>query len=51
MATATCHTDGCLNAGIPLHVNTTYEDDDGATQNVDAVGCGVCGQAITDVVE
>jgi hypothetical protein len=49
MATVTCKTEGCGNEGIPLSVNLSFVDDDGETQYVDAVMCGVCGQPITDV--
>ena len=51
MATVICHTDGCANAELPLSVSLTYEDEEGNTQSVDAVACGVCGQEITDVKE
>jgi hypothetical protein len=52
MATVICHTEGCSNSGQPIELNVTYVDDEtGETRTVDAVGCGVCGQAITDVTE
>lgn len=48
---ATCHTDGCTNAGIPIDVgDLTWTDDNGQTHPV-AVSCGVCGQAIEDVTD
>ena len=40
---ATCHTDGCPNAEIPVMV-------DGDPATVTAVLCGVCNQPITDLV-
>lgn len=50
-SSATCHTDGCANADIPLDLYLSWEDDDtGQTEYVSAVMCGVCGQEITDVV-
>ena len=49
MTTATCHTEGCGNEGIGLDVTTEWTDDDGATQTVSLVVCGVCGQEITDL--
>ena len=46
---ATCHTEGCTNAGIPLDVgDLTHTDDDGNTHTM-GVSCGPCGQPITDV--
>jgi len=48
MTAVTCHTPGCANEGIPIDLNLTYTDDDGQTQTVDAVACGVCGNPITD---
>lgn len=51
MATATCHTEGCGNAGVPLEVTTTMVDEaTGDTIHIGVV-CGVCNQPITDVVE
>jgi hypothetical protein len=41
--TATCHTDGCANADIPIEL--AY-DPDGPP--LSSVVCGVCGQVITD---
>lgn len=49
MTAVTCHTEGCLNAEIPIDLDLTWEDDEGETHNVDAVVCGVCGQPITDI--
>lgn len=49
MATVTCHTEGCGNEGIALDLELTYTDDEGTTQTVDSVFCGVCSQPITDV--
>lgn len=49
MATVVCHTEECSNAGIPIQLGLTWIDEEGATQTVDAVACGVCGQTITDV--
>lgn len=49
MATVTCHTEGCGNAGAPIELDLTYTDDDGNLQTVDSVACGVCGQPITDI--
>lgn len=48
MATVTCHTEGCANAGAPIDLPLTFLDDDGEEQTMDAV-CGVCGVPITDV--
>lgn len=49
MATVTCRTEGCSNEGVGITISTTYVDDDGNSQSVDAVQCGVCGQRIEDV--
>ena len=49
MATVTCHTEGCANAGLTLEISLGYVDEEGNTQQVDAVACGVCGQQITDI--
>ena len=38
-----CPTEGCLNRGVPLEVQTAWVDDDGTVYPVDAFGCGVCG--------
>jgi len=52
MALATCHTDGCVNNGIPLDVITSFTDPDtGETVTVGGVVCGPCGQPITDIRE
>jgi YgiT-type zinc finger domain-containing protein len=48
MATVTCHTEGCENANVAIDVTTEWTDEDGETQHVDDVVCGVCGQPITD---
>lgn len=50
MHTVTCQTDGCANAGIPVDLNLSWEDD-GTTYTADQVVCGVCGEQITDVRE
>lgn len=51
-ATVTCPTDGCANEGIPIDISTHYvNEDDGTTQPVDAVQCGVCGADITATEE
>ena len=50
MATVTCHTEGCENAGQPIDLDLTYTDDEGNTQTMGA-SCGPCGQPITDVTE
>lgn len=49
MAVVTCHTEGCGNAEHPIDLDLTYQDEDGETQTVSAVSCGVCGQEITDI--
>jgi hypothetical protein len=49
MATATCHAEGCSNAGQPLEVTTSFEDVDGNEAFVSSVVCGACGNEITDV--
>lgn len=43
--TVTCHTDGCINAGVPIPVEY-----DPAYGDWSAI-CGPCGQQIDDVVE
>jgi hypothetical protein len=48
MATVTCHTEGCGNAGIGLDLDLAYEID-GETHLITDVFCGVCGQPIIDV--
>lgn len=45
---ATCHTDGCLNSGIPVVLVLDRDDPDAAPISV--VMCGPCGQPIADVV-
>lgn len=42
--TATCHTEGCGNADIPISM--VYDDDFGP---LSGVYCGPCGQEITDL--
>ena len=49
MATVTCHTEGCGNAGTPIELDLEYTDEEGMTRTVDAVACGACGQPITDL--
>jgi hypothetical protein len=49
MAAVTCHTEGCTNAEQTIDLNLEYEDEEGLTQTVDSVACGVCGQPITDL--
>lgn len=49
MATVTCHTENCGNADHPITLELTYTDEEGTTQDVDAVACGSCGQQITDI--
>jgi hypothetical protein len=51
MATVTCHTDGCGNAGIGLEVDLFWTDSDGTVYPIDTVQCGVCGEPITDITE
>lgn len=51
MATVTCHTEDCPNAGIPIDATTTWVDEDGVTHPVDFVVCGPCGQPIDDITE
>lgn len=48
--TVTCPTDGCVNAGIPIPINSTWEDEDGGTHPVLLVECGGCGTEITDTM-
>ena len=38
--TATCHTEGCGNAGVPIAIPAAYGDQ---------VVCGVCHAQITDI--
>jgi hypothetical protein len=52
MSVATCRTDGCANADIPIEVgDLSYVDDDTGETYTAGVACGVCGQPITDVSE
>jgi hypothetical protein len=51
MAVATCHTDGCTNAEVPIEITTSWTDEFGEEHPVHGVTCGVCGQSITDVIE
>lgn len=50
MATVTCRTAECANAGYAIELNLEYVDDEtGETRAVDSICCGVCGQPITDI--
>jgi hypothetical protein len=53
VSTVTCHTEGCINDGLPIEMELTYqyEDENGNTQTgtVGTVVCGPCGQPITDI--
>jgi hypothetical protein len=49
MATVTCETENCGNAGVPIDIPLTWADDNGETTPVDSVVCGVCGQEITHI--
>ena len=49
MAIVTCHTETCSNADKPIELGLTWTDEEGLTQPIDSVSCGVCGQQITDV--
>lgn len=49
MDTVICHTEGCANADEPVLMELTWTDEEGQTQRVDSVTCGVCWQPITDV--
>jgi len=50
MATVTCHTEDCPNAGHAIDLNLEYVDDEtGEIRTVDSVSCGTCGQQITDI--
>lgn len=42
---ATCHTDGCGNAGMPIDVTDLLDTDPAPS----LVMCGVCGVTIEDV--
>jgi hypothetical protein len=46
MATLTCHTGGCGNAGVGIDADPTNPD---TGEPVDLIICGACGQPITDV--
>jgi hypothetical protein len=46
--TATCHTPGCENAGIPIEAPW---DDLGEGLPTPSVTCGACGNPIEDVTE
>jgi hypothetical protein len=49
MATATCHTAGCVNAEIPIDVGEQRADPDTGELLVWYVVCGACSQPISDV--
>ena len=49
MATVTCHTEGCANADIPIHLDLTYRDETNMVRQITHVVCGVCSQPITDI--
>lgn len=50
MSVVTCHTDGCLNAGVGIETDLTYPDPDtGQRETITHVVCGPCGQPITDI--
>ncbi len=51
MAIAICRTEGCANAGHAIELTLEWTDEDGNTQQADAVQCGVCGQDITDITD
>lgn len=51
MATATCHTPGCENAGIPIEIEHPIDEDTGQPATPWQVVCGPCQQPITDVSE
>lgn len=44
MTTATCHTDGCENAGHAIGLDFLPDDEEPV-----AVVCGACGNPISDV--
>jgi hypothetical protein len=58
MSTLTCHTEGCLNAGVPIEWDLTMRDENG-DPILDADGnplqmsatCGPCQEPITDISE
>lgn len=45
MQTATCHTEGCENAEIPISLDFIPEG-----ELVESVWCGACNNPITDLV-
>lgn len=50
MATVTCHTEGCGNAGVPIELDLTfYNDETGETEVAGAVACGACSTPIEDI--
>lgn len=50
MATVTCHTPECVNAGVPIDLELTSVDPEtGETVTATSVQCGPCGQPITDI--
>lgn len=50
MSIVICRTDGCSSDGIEVAYDLNFRDQDtGETRTVDAVMCGACGQAITDI--
>lgn len=52
MATATCHTPGCGNDGIPIAgLIHPINEDTGEPWEPWSVYCGVCGQQITDITD
>lgn len=47
---ATCHTDGCENAGVPIDVGDLERTDEDTGETIVAgVVCGPCGQPIDDL--
>lgn len=49
MTLVTCHTPGCPNADQTIDLDLTFTDENGESQRVDSVICGVCDQPITDI--
>lgn len=49
MATVTCHTEGCGNAGVAIELARPVDDETGQPLDPWVIICGVCGQPITDV--
>jgi hypothetical protein len=43
----TCHTQGCSNAGAPIDLTELFA----APDPPEIVVCGVCGQAISDLID